>query len=331
MEISLIFVVIALALIFDFINGFHDAANSIATVVSTKVLTPFVAVLWAAMFNFMAYWLFELKVADTVSKTVRPENITLIVVLSGLIAAIMWNLLTWWWGIPSSSSHTLIGGFAGAGIANAGSFDAVEMDHVMPTVYFIVLAPIMGMVISYLISAITIRICRNAIPSKVDKIFRRLQLLSSAAYSLGHGGNDAQKVMGIIAAAMMANGTIGGISDLPAWVPIACYTSIALGTMFGGWRIVKTMGQRITKLTPFEGFSAETAGALTLFGTQHFKIPVSTTHTITGAIIGVGLTKRISAVRWGITLQLIWAWVLTIPISAALAAMIFYFIHKFVV
>ena len=239
--------------------------------------------------------------------------------------------MTWWKGIPSSSSHTLIGGFAGAGIANAGSFDAVVMEKVMPTVYFIVLAPVIGMIISYLISAITIWVCRNAIPSKVDKIFRKLQLVSSAAYSLGHGGNDAQKVMGIIAAAMMANGTIDGISSLPSWVPIACYTSIALGTMFGGWRIVKTMGQRITKLTPFEGFSAETAGALTLFGTQHFKIPVSTTHTITGAIVGVGLTKRISAVRWGVTIQLIWAWVLTIPISASLAALIFYFIHHFII
>lgn len=330
MEISLLFTVIALALIFDFINGFHDAANSIATVVSTKVLTPFVAVLWAALFNFVAYWLFELKVADTVSKTVKTENITLVVVLSGLIAAIIWNLFTWWRGIPSSSSHTLIGGFAGAGIAHAGSFDAVQYSKVMPTIYFIVLAPILGMFLSYLISALTMHICKNSNPSKVDKTFRRLQLLSSAAYSLGHGGNDAQKVMGIIAAALVANGSIDNITNLPEWVPIACYTSIALGTMFGGWRIVKTMGQRITKLTPFEGFSAETAGALTLFGTQHFKIPVSTTHTITGSIIGVGLTKRISAVRWGITLQLIWAWVLTIPVSALLAGIIFSILKNYI-
>lgn len=323
MEVSMLFVVIALALIFDFINGFHDAANSIATVVSTKVLTPFVAVLWAALFNFIAYWIFELKVADTVAKTVDSGNITLVVVMSGLIASIIWNLLTWWRGIPSSSSHTLIGGFAGAGIAHAGSFSAVNMDKVMPTVYFIVLAPVIGMVMSYIISVITLTICRRAVPSKVDKIFRRLQLLSSAAYSLGHGGNDAQKVMGIIAAALVANGQITDIHHLPEWVPLACYSAIAFGTMFGGWRIVKTMGQRVTKLTPFEGFSAEAAGALTLFGTQHFKIPVSTTHTITGSIIGVGLTKRISAVRWGVTLQLIWAWILTIPVSAALAAIIF--------
>ncbi len=329
MAVSMLFVVIALALIFDFINGFHDAANSIATVVSTKVLTPFTAVLWAAMFNFIAYWLFELKVADTVAKTVDSSNITLVVVMSGLIASIIWNLLTWWWGIPSSSSHTLIGGFAGAGIAHAGSFSAVNLDKVMPTIYFIVLAPVIGMIMSYIISVITINICRNAVPSKVDKIFRRLQLVSSAAYSLGHGGNDAQKVMGIIAAAMASKGMISDVKHLPEWVPLACYSAIALGTMFGGWRIVKTMGQRVTKLTPFEGFSAEAAGALTLFGTQHFKIPVSTTHTITGSIIGVGLTKRISAVRWGVTLQLIWAWVLTIPVSAVLAAIIFKILDQF--
>lgn len=329
MAVSMLFVVIALALIFDFINGFHDAANSIATVVSTKVLTPFTAVLWAAMFNFIAYWLFELKVADTVAKTVDSGNITLVVVMSGLIASIIWNLLTWWWGIPSSSSHTLIGGFAGAGIAHAGSFSAVNLDKVLPTVYFIVLAPVIGMIMSYIISVITIQVCRRSVPSKVDKIFRRLQLLSSAAYSLGHGGNDAQKVMGIIAAAMVSKGMITDVKQLPEWVPLACYSAIAFGTMFGGWRIVKTMGQRVTKLTPFEGFSAEAAGALTLFGTQYFKIPVSTTHTITGSIIGVGLTKRISAVRWGVTLQLIWAWVLTIPVSAVLAAIIFKILDQF--
>ncbi len=326
---ELIYLVIILALIFDFINGFHDAANSIATVVSTKVLSPLSAVIWAAMFNFLAYWLFELKVADTVAKTVRPENITLIVVLSGIIAAIIWNLFTWKMGIPSSSSHTLIGGFAGAGVAHAGTWDAIQADKVMPTVYFIILAPVIGMLISYIFSILTLNVCRRFNPSKVDKVFRRLQLVSSAAYSLGHGGNDAQKVMGIIAAAMMAQGMIGDIHELPEWVPLACYSAIALGTMFGGWKIVKTMGQKITKLTPFEGFSAETAGALTLFGTQHFKIPVSTTHTITGSIIGVGVTKRVSAVRWGVTLELIWAWILTIPVSALLAAGIFYLIHMF--
>ncbi|MBK9523925.1 MAG: inorganic phosphate transporter [Bacteroidetes bacterium] len=326
---QLITLVIILALIFDFINGFHDAANSIATVVSTKVLSPLTAVIWAAAFNFLAYWIFELKVADTVAKTVNKENVTLLVVLSGVIAAIIWNLATWWGGIPSSSSHTLIGSFAGAGIANAGSFSAVQYDKVMPTVYFIVLAPLIGLFMAYLISILTINICRRFNPSKVDIVFRRLQLLSSAAYSLGHGGNDAQKVMGIIAAAMVSQGIIGDIKELPEWVPLACYTAIAAGTLIGGWKIVKTMGQKITKLSPFEGFSAETAGALTLFGTQHFKIPVSTTHTITGAIIGVGVTKRVSAVRWGVTIQLIWAWILTIPVSGLLAAGIFYLIRMF--
>ena len=324
---NMLIIVIVMALIFDFINGFHDAANSIATVVSTQVLSPAAAVIWAAMFNFIAYWVFELKVADTVAKTVRPENITLIVVMAGLLASIFWNLLTWWYGIPSSSSHTLIGGFAGAGIAHAGGFDAVQFDKVMPTVYFIVLAPILGMIMSYFISVLTLHIARNANPSKVDRIFRRLQLLSSAAYSLGHGGNDAQKVMGIIAAAMISQHYIADMTELPGWVPLACYTAIAAGTMIGGWKIVKTMGQKVTKLTPFEGFSAETAGALTLFGAQHFKIPVSTTHTITGSIVGVGLTKRISAVRWGVTLQLVWAWILTIPISAGLAGLFLYILE----
>lgn len=327
---NLFIIVIVLALVFDFINGFHDAANSIATIVSTKVLTPFLAVLWAAFFNFVAYWFFELKVADTVSKTVKPEHITLVVVCAGLIGAIIWNMLTWWWGIPSSSSHTLIGGFAGAGMAHAHSIHgAVQVGKVMPTIYFIVLAPVIGLVMATIVSSITLNLCRNSNPSRVEKRFRRLQLLSSALYSLGHGGNDAQKVMGIIAAAMIAKGTISDIKELPQWVPLACYTSIALGTLFGGWRIVKTMGQKVTKLTPFEGFSAETSGAITLFLTQHFKIPVSTTHTITGSIVGVGITKRISAVRWGVTLKLVWAWVLTIPISAAMSALIYFLMEVF--
>jgi PiT family inorganic phosphate transporter len=327
---TLLIVVVVLALIFDFINGFHDAANSIATVVSTRVLSPLTAVIWAAGFNFLAYWIFELKVADTVAKTVKLDHITLTVVISGLIAAIIWNLLTWWWGIPSSSSHTLIGGFAGAGLANAGSFSAIQLDKVMPTVYFIVLAPIIGMILSYFISVITLSICRRVKPDKVDTQFRRLQLLSSAAYSLGHGGNDAQKVMGIIAAAMFSQGMIEDTKHLPEWVPLSCYIAIAAGTLIGGWRIVKTMGQKVTKLTPFEGFGAETAGAFTLFLTQYFKIPVSTTHTITGAIIGVGITKRISAVRWGVTIKLLWAWVLTIPVSAALAMIIYLIMRNFI-
>ncbi|MBL0343059.1 MAG: inorganic phosphate transporter [Bacteroidetes bacterium] len=317
---TLLIVVIVLALVFDFINGFHDAANSIATVVSTKVLSPLTAVLWAAMFNFLAYWIFELKVADTVSKTVFSEYITLVVVMAGLISAIIWNLITWWMGIPSSSSHTLIGGFAGAGVAHAGGFEALQFAKIMPTIYFIVLAPVIGMLLSYIIAAITMQICRHSNPRKIDNSFRKLQLVSSALYSLGHGGNDAQKVIGIIGAAMLSQGMIGDIHHIPQWVPLACYSAIAAGTLIGGWRIVKTMGQKVTKLTPFEGFSAETAGAITLFVTQYFKIPVSTTHTITGSIIGAGLTKRISAVRWGVTIKLIWAWVLTIPISGLLAA-----------
>jgi inorganic phosphate transporter, PiT family len=327
---TLLVIVIGFAIVFDFINGFHDAANSIATVVSTRVLSPFTAVLWAAFFNFVAYWLFELKVADTVSKTVKLHDITLTVVLAGLIAAITWNLFTWWWGIPSSSSHTLIGGFAGAGLAHAGSFNAIEMNVIMPTIYFIVLAPVIGMIISYIISIITLWLCRNSKPKKVDLIFRRLQLFSSAAYSLGHGGNDAQKVIGIIAAALLSLHKIDDIKHLPVWVPLTCYTAIALGTMIGGWRIVKTMGQKITKLTPFEGFSAETAGAITLFGTQYFRIPVSTTHTITGSIVGVGLTKRISAIRWGVTIKLIWAWILTIPVTASLALIIYLILKRLI-
>ena len=326
---TLLILVIALALIFDFINGFHDAANSIATVVSTRVLSPLTAVIWAAFFNFIALYIFELKVADTVAKTVNADAINLIVVTAGLIAAIMWNLLTWWFGIPSSSSHTLIGGFAGAAIAHAG-FDVVIYSKVMPTVYFILLAPLIGMAISYIISVVTLHLSKNANPAKIDKIFRRLQLVSSAAFSLGHGGSDAQKVMGIIGAAMIAQKAIPDMKHLPYWVPIACHASIAIGTLVGGWKIVKTMGQKVTKLTPFEGFAAETAGALALFGTAKFGIPVSTTHTITGSIIGVGIIKRISAVRWGITINLLWAWVLTIPVSAGLAALLYYAIMLFV-
>lgn len=320
---TLFVTIVVLALIFDYINGFHDAANSIATIVSTKVLSPLTAVIWAAGFNFLAYAIFKLHVADTVSKTVKTEAITLEVILCGLIAAIIWNLFTWWRGIPSSSSHTLIGGFGGAAIAHAG-FGVVKMDKVGPVLYFILLAPIIGMFVSYVISVITLHLCKRSHPMKVDKFFRGLQLLSSAAFSLGHGGNDAQKVMGIIGAAMIVNGSMGEIKELPHWVEIACYTSIALGTLSGGWRIVKTMGSKITKLTPFEGFAAETAGAVTLFGTGMLGIPVSTTHTITGSIIGVGIIKRVTAVRWAVTIDLIWAWILTIPVSAALAAAIYH-------
>ncbi len=396
--------IIALALIFDYINGFHDAANSIATVVSTKVLTPFQAVLWAAIFNSVAYFIFkDHGVADTVAKTVHPDKIAtgnmMIVIFSGLIAAIMWNLLTWWLGIPSSSSHTLIGGFAGAAVASGG-FAAVNSPIIIKTASFIFLAPLVGMLMAFIMSLWFMSSFKKGYRSKIFSLcilaivaiflsaklefnaellakkthyetyfwqvifysknfkwlllafiltvmavfalylstlnahrsnqwFKRLQLISSAAFSIGHGGNDAQKVMGIITAALIAGGTISEFGQMPAWVPISCYAAIGLGTMSGGWKIVKTMGTKITKVTPFEGVAAETAGAITLFITEALKIPVSTTHTISGAIMGVGATKRLSAVRWGITISLIWAWVLTIPVSALLAAGIYHVVILF--
>ncbi len=474
---TLLIVIIALALIFDYINGFHDAANSIATVVSTKVLSPFQAVVWAAFFNFVAYFIFkDHGVANTIAKTVHEADITLEVILAGLIAAIAWNLLTWWFGIPSSSSHTLIGGFAGAAIAHAG-FDAIEAGTIAKIASFIVLAPLLGMLMAFIISlwflnsfrksifpklfsllvilitvffvslsfetqmtkilgfnkievtdqGITVQEIPNKTPAKamglskgdvilavdgetladskvLDQVlssyrhgdpisfsvihdgeakeitttfqprfetnslnyisygenvkwliigfiiisiaifslflsgmkyaqsevwFKRMQLVSSAAFSIGHGGNDSQKVMGIITVALIAGNQISSFEEMPNWVPLACYTFIALGTMSGGWKIIKTMGTRITKVTPFEGVAAETAGALTLFLTEMLKIPVSTTHTITGSIIGVGATKRLSAVRWGVTINLLWAWILTIPVSAAIAGLIYLIISAF--
>ncbi|HEX7366564.1 MAG TPA: inorganic phosphate transporter [Pelobium sp.] len=330
---TLLVIVIILAIGFDFINGFHDAANSIATIVSTKVLTPFQAVLWAATFNFAAYFYFtDHKVADTVAKTVFAQYVTLEVVLSGLVAAILWNLLTWYYGIPSSSSHTLIGGFAGAGMAKALSLGenalvAVNFDPIIKVVAFIVLAPIIGMAIAVIINLLIINISKNARPSTAEKWFKRLQLISSAALSFTHGGNDAQKVMGIIFAALVANKLVDPNQPMPEWIPLTCYAAISLGTMSGGWKIVKTMGSKITKVTSLEGVSAESAGAVTLGITEHFGIPVSTTHTITGSIIGVGLTKRVSAVRWGVTYSLIWAWILTIPVSATIAAIVFLITH----
>ncbi len=325
---TLLVIIIILALIFDYINGFHDAANSIATIVSTKVLTPFAAVLWAAFFNFIAFFIAkyvigEFGIANTVSKTVSEDFITLPVILSGLIAAIFWNLLTWWKGIPSSSSHTLIGGFAGAAIAYGG-MESIHAVVVLKIAAFILLAPFIGMVMASLITIIIFNICRRSNPHKADLWFKRLQLVSSGLFSVGHGLNDSQKVMGIIAAALfVANGKIGNITEIPDWVPLACFSMIALGTMSGGWRIVKTMGTKITKVTPLEGVAAETAGALTLYLTEIWKIPVSTTHTITGAIIGVGAVKRISAVRWGVTINLLWAWIITIPVSGILAAIVY--------
>jgi PiT family inorganic phosphate transporter len=339
-------VIIILALIFDYINGFHDAANSIATIVSTKVLTPFQAVLWAALFNFAAFFVSryvigEFKIGNTISKSVDDHFITLQVIFAGLVAAIAWNLLTWWFGIPSSSSHTLIGGFIGAAIAHAGGFkegniNVINYPVVIPTFLFIFAAPFIGMVIAFIITIIIVNLCKRANPYKADSWFRRLQLLSSAMFSLGHGGNDAQKVMGIIGAAMIfvekSKGhdmTFTQFVDHNLWVPVASFTSIAFGTMSGGWKIVKTMGTRITKVTPLEGVSAETAGAATLFLTEKLGIPVSTTHTITGSIIGVGATKRLSAVRWGVTINLLWAWILTIPVSAILAAIAYYILTIF--
>ncbi|MFY8181463.1 MAG: inorganic phosphate transporter [Flavobacterium sp.] len=443
MDFTLLIVIIFLALVFDYINGFHDAANSIATIVATKVLTPFQAVLWAAFFNFLAYWVFGFGVADTVAKTAHTGSIDLITILAGVIAAIIWNLLTWWKGIPSSSSHTLIGGFAGAAIAHGLSsvtdpehagfrivnwFKAAKEGELMPSgvfivIIFIVFAPLLGMIISYFMSiwlmysskkniypkivTVTLMILMiwfltsvmisyedikkprfdshfwsvvtephnikwllvafiffslaifnlffsRLSTAKAEAVLKKMQLLSSAAFSLGHGGNDSQKVMGIIAAAVavyirmnpnmnMSDGwldlnvvlpsekdgvKIDGV--MPGWIPLTCYTVIALGTLSGGWKIVKTMGSKITKVTAFEGVVAESAGALTLFTTEHFKIPVSTTHTITGSIIGVGVTKRVSAVRWGVTVKLLWAWVLTIPVSAVLAAIVYYLLKIFI-
>jgi len=431
---TLLIIVIALALVFDYINGFHDAANSIATVISTKVLSPFQAVMWAAFFNAVVIvlcqqnWLgFEFKVADTMAKIVKTEAIDLIVILAGLVAAISWNLLTWWFGIPSSSSHTLIGGFAGAAIAKAGWLALSDLAKIYSTIAFIFLAPLIGLIIAYFITVLIINICKKSNPYRADRWFKRLQLVSSAAFSLGHGSNDAQKVMGIIAAALlvynvglkkenkpipawsdvkkdyrfdtsyyaipegeMVKANINGIAFLlgtkeqfgkkgkahtknalviktselqkeflisgkqmlgapeyafvkletlqpkseikliPPWVQYSCFIAIALGTLSGGRRIIKTMGTRITKVTPLEGVAAETSGAITLYITQMFGIPVSTTHTITGSIIGVGLSKRISAVRWGVTLSLLWAWILTIPVSGIAGALIYWLISLFI-
>jgi PiT family inorganic phosphate transporter len=329
MVTTLLVIVVCLALIFDYTNGFHDAANSIATIVSTKVLTPFQAVLWAAAFNFLAYFIVkDHKVANTVSKIVVEHFVTIHVILAGLVAAITWNLTTWWFGIPSSSSHTLIGGFAGAGITNAlymgaTATSAVNMHYILTIVAYIVLAPFIGLFVAYVITIIILHICKRARPATAERWFKALQLVSSALLSFAHGTNDAQKVMGILYITLVSQKIIGNSAPMPEWIPLACYSAIALGTMSGGWKIVKTMGTKITKITPLEGVSAETAAAITLGLTEHFGIPVSTTHTITGSIIGVGLTKRVSAVRWGVTINLVWAWIITIPISALIAALVF--------
>ena len=321
---TFLYIVIALTLIFDFINGFHDSANSIATIVSTKVLSPVAAVSMAAFFNFIAFLVFPLKVATTIGKgVINPDVVNLTVIASALIAAIIWNLFTWWYGLPSSSSHTLVGGLVGAAVASTG-WSSVVMAGVIKIVIFIVIAPLLGMIMSFIISAIVIFLARNHSPSGIDKHFRRLQLLSAAAFSLGHGGNDAQKSMGIIWLALILTGFATKTDKIDMWIVLSCQAAIALGTLLGGWRIVKTMGQKITKLKPFEGFCAESAGALTLFGATHFGIPVSTTHVITGAIIGAGARKGVSAVKWGVTKNIFWAWILTIPVSGVVGAIMYY-------
>ncbi len=320
---------IIVALVFDFINGFHDAANSIATVVSTRVLSPMQAVAWAAFFNFVAAFGFGVSVATTIGKgVVRPEAVSEYVILAGLFGAIAWDLITWHYGIPSSSSHALIGGLAGAAIINAG-VSALIPAGIYKILLFIVLSPLLGLVMGFGIMVAVIRLFWRVRPSRVDRWFRRLQLVSAALYSLGHGTNDAQKTMGIIAGLLFSAGYLGREFYVPTWVILSAHAAIGLGTMAGGWRIVKTMGMRITKLKPVGGFCAETAGAATLIGTAIAGIPVSTTHTITGAISGVGATTRLSAVRWGVARQIVWAWILTIPISAAIAAASFLLIKLF--
>jgi inorganic phosphate transporter, PiT family len=317
---------IFVALTFDFINGFHDAANSIATVVSTRVLSPGKAVVWAAVFNFIAAFTFGTAVAKTVGAGLVDINIvTFSVIFAGLVGAIAWDLITWYYGLPTSSSHALIGGYAGAAVAKAG-WSAIIASGWTKTLIFIVLAPMIGLALGFLIMLTTMWLVRGFSPGRVDRWFRRLQLVSAAAYSLGHGGNDAQKTMGIIAGALVAGNylqLVSGKLPIPLWVILAAHAAIALGTLSGGWRIIHTMGSKITKLQPIGGFAAETAGAISLFTATHLGIPVSTTHTITGAIIGVGSIKRLSAVRWGIAGRIVWAWILTIPASAAIAAVIY--------
>ncbi len=323
MEYSLVIVVVVAALVFDYINGFHDAANSIATVVSTRVLSPGKAVVWAAFFNFAAIFVFGTAVAKTMgSGMIDLKVVTSSVVLGGLIGAIVWDLITWYYGLPTSSSHALIGGYAGAAVAKAGP-TAILVSGWTKTLLFIVLSPLIGLGLGFGIMVVIYWLCRKTAPSRVDALFRRLQLLSAAMFSLGHGANDAQKTMGIIASALFAGGYISTF-EIPLWVELAAYTAIAAGTLSGGWRIIHTMGSKITRLQPVGGFAAETAGAVSLFTATALGVPVSTTHTITGAIVGVGSVRRLSAVRWGIAGQIVWAWVLTIPASALIAAATYY-------
>jgi inorganic phosphate transporter, PiT family len=323
--LAAVIAIVAVALFFDYTNGFHDAANSIATIVSTRVLAPRYAVIWAAFFNFVAFLVFGTHVADTVGKTVKPDSgiVSEAVIFAGLVGAITWNLITWRLGLPTSSSHALIGGFGGAGVAKAG-FDVLNMESVRKTAMFIVISPLFGFLAGFIVMLALLWIFRRAHPGRVDGWFRRLQLVSAGAYSLGHGGNDAQKTMGIIAALLVGTGHLklesNGDLPIPLWIVLAAHTAIAAGTLSGGWRIVKTLGTKITKLKPVGGFSAETAAASSLFLATHLGIPVSTTHTITGAIVGVGATGRLSAVKWGVAGRIVWAWVITIPSAALIAA-----------
>jgi len=330
-EFVLVVIVVVIALAFDVINGFHDSANSIATVVSTRVLSPRTAVLWAAFFNFVAMFVFAPRVADTVSKIVKVtpgDSAYIYVVLAGLLGAILWDLMTWWWGLPTSSSHALIGGFAGAGVAHAG-WEVLRWEKIITTVKFIPLAPLLGFAFAYVLMVGVYWAFRKWRPLAVDKLFRRGQLMSAAFYSLGHGGNDAQKTMGIIVALLVASGHLKPDVELSlldhetVWIILSCQAAMGIGTAFGGWRIVRTMGMKITKLKPVGGFCAETAGAATLFLATHSGIPVSTTHTITGSIIGVGATTKLSGIKWGVATRIVWAWLLTIPASAIMAALIF--------
>jgi PiT family inorganic phosphate transporter len=321
-------VIVLVALAFDFLNGFHDAANSIATVVSTRVLSPRKAVVWAAFFNFVAAFVLGTHVAKTIGAgMIDLSVVTYEVVLAGLVGAIAWNLITWYYGLPVSSSHALIGGYAGAAIAKAG-VSAIIPSGWIKTLIFIALSPLIGLLLGFWLTAAVTWIVRKKTPAYVDRVFRRLQLLSAALYSLGHGGNDAQKTMGIITGMLVASGRLSAF-HVPLWVVLISHAAIAFGTMFGGWRIVKTMGMRITKLQPFGGFCAECSGAITILGATLGGIPVSTTHTITGAIVGVGATRRLSAVKWGVAGRIVWAWVLTIPLSAAVAALTYYVIAAF--
>ncbi len=343
-DVLLVIITVLVALTFDFLNGFHDSANSIATVVSTRVLSPKLAVLWAAAFNFLAAFFLGTAVAKTIGHgMIRLEDVDQYVVLAALFGAIVWDLLTWWWGLPTSSSHALIGGYAGAAMVHAAlragpraAWSVIIPQGWYKTLIFIVVAPIMGMVLGLIFMVAISWIFRRSAPQQVDSLFRKLQLLSAAAYSLGHGGNDAQKTMGIIAGALFTGGYMSKQDMLGNWgtlhwpIILAAHAAIALGTYLGGWRIVKTMGQRITKLKPVGGFAAETAGAITLFGTALAGIPVSTTHTITGAIVGVGAVQRLSAVRWGVAGRIVWAWIVTIPASALMAGLTFWLLRELI-